>query len=141
MPSTASDTSEPHRWRTPVAIGVGIMMGIPVGLFLKATAVPFGPILLGLFVALLVAIIVSAALSVLATDCYLLVGIAYPVGMSAAIVTASLIAEGMPDPWWVLPTAFAVNIAVWGLPSLLTVGLCVLLKWEDRKARERNREL
>ena len=39
-------------WRTPTAIGLAAAIGVPVGVFLYASAVPFGPVLVGWFIAL-----------------------------------------------------------------------------------------
>jgi hypothetical protein len=128
----------PGRWRTPFAIGLAIAIGVPVGVFLYASAVPFGPVLVGWFVALVGAVVVSGMLCLLATDRYAIVGLGYAAGVAASTVIAGLLFPRSAPYWWGLPFQFALVFAIVSLPSLIGSGLCALLKWEDKRAREKN---
>jgi hypothetical protein len=92
------DPSKSDAWRTPTAIGVAAAIGVPVGFFLYASAVPFGPVLLGWLVALAGALIVPGGLCILATHRYVLVGFAYAAGVAAATVVADLLVAPRSDP-------------------------------------------
>src|SRR5271169_6568203 len=81
--------------RTASAIGLAIAAGVPVGLFLNACAVPFGPVLAGWFVALLGAVVLTASLCVLATDRYVTVGVGFAAGVAATSVIASITTSGV----------------------------------------------
>jgi len=131
--------SKSDAWRTPTAIGVAAALGAPVGIFLYMSAVPFGPVLLGWLVALLGALIVPGALCMLATHRYILVGFAYAAGVAAATVVAALIAPRSDPDFWGPPLQFAIIFVIVGLVSLVATGLCALLKWEDQRARAREK--
>jgi hypothetical protein len=133
------DFSKSDAWRTPTAIAVAAAIGVPVGVFLYASAVPFGPVLLGWLVALAGALIVPGGLCILATHRYVLVGFAYAAGVAGATVVAGLIApRGDLDFWWP-PLQFAIVFIIVALVSLIATGLCALLKWEDKRARAKGR--
>jgi hypothetical protein len=119
-----------------LAVGIGIV----VGLFLHATAVPFGPVLLGWIVALVGAVVVNAALCVLATDRFHLVGLGFAAGVALAAVVASVATDGVGNEWLGPLAKFVVVFGIVLIPAGLTSSLCALLKWEDRRARERNYE-
>jgi hypothetical protein len=122
-------------WRTPTAISVAAVIGIPVGVLLDASAVPFGPVLLGWLVALAGALIVPGALCILATHRYVLVGFAYAAGAAGATVVAGLVASRGDTDFWGPALQFAIVFVIVGLVSLIATGPCALLKWEDRRAR------
>jgi hypothetical protein len=135
-----ADRSKSDAWRTPTAISVAAAIGIPVGVFVYASAVPFGPILFGWLVVLAGALIVPGGLCILATHRYVLVGFAYAAGVAAATVVAGLVApRSGPDFWWGPPLQFAIVFVIVGLVSLIATGLCALLKWEDQRARAREK--
>ena len=132
---TDANVRMPARWRTPTAIALAVMVGVPAGLFLKASAVPFGPILVGWFVAFVGAVVASVSLCVLATRRYILVGLGYAAGVAATVVVATIATSGIQDKWWIPPAQFAAIFTIVGCASLLGSGLCAILKWEDKKAR------
>ena len=134
---------DPHdrpsgRWRTPTAIGLAVAAGVAAGLFLHATAVPFGPILVGWFAAIAGAVVVSGTLCILATSRYVVVGLGYAMGVAASVVVASVASSENLGGWWGPPAQFTVVFAIAGCPSLLASGLCALLKWENKRARTKN---
>jgi len=126
-------------WRTPTAIGLAVAIGVPVGVLLYASAVPFGPVLVGWFIALAGALVVTGGLCMLATHRYVLVGFAYAAGVAGATVVAALVAPRSAPVWWGPPLQFAIIFIVVGLVSLISSGLCALLKWEDSRAREKDK--
>ncbi len=136
------DRSKSDAWRTPTAIGVAAAIGAPVGVFLYMSAVPFGPVLLGWLVALVGALIVPGALCILASHRYVFVGFAYAAGVAAATVVAGLVAP-RTDPdfsdFWRVPLQFAIIFVIVSMVSLIATGLCTLLKWEDQRARAREK--
>jgi hypothetical protein len=136
-----------NTWRTPTAIGLAAAIGVPIGLFLYATAVPFGPILLGWFVALAGAVVVTACLCILATHRFVTVGVGYAAGVAAATVVAGLVMpRSGPDVGGLLyhvgrlVAQFGVSFTILAAASLPASGLCALLKWEDRRARQKSCE-
>ena len=136
--STNSPDREPATWRTPLAIALALAIGAAIGVFLYASAVPFGPILFGWLVALLGAVVVTSILCILATSRYRLVGLAYAVGVASSCVIANLVdPQGTPD-WWDLPLQFVLVFSILSVPALFTSFICALLKWEDDRAREKN---
>jgi MFS family permease len=134
--STNANIRRPARWRTPTAIGLAVAAGVPVGLSVSASAVPFGPVLVGWFVALAGAVIVSAALCVLATHRYIIVGLAYAAGVAAAVVAASIAAFGIEGEWWRPPAQFVIVFMIVGFASLFGSLPCALLRWEHRRASQ-----
>jgi len=126
--------SNSDAWRTPTAISAAGAIGVPIGVLLYASAVPFGPVLFGWLVALFGALIVPGVLCIVATDRYVLVGFAYAAGVAAATVVASLVAP-RTDNWWWSPLQFAIVFVIIGMVSLIATGLCTLLKWEDMRTR------
>jgi hypothetical protein len=135
LPSDA-DKQIPAGWRTPMAIALAVAVGVLVGIFLYASAVPFGPVLLGWLIALAGAVVVSAGLSILATGRFFLVGLGYATGVAVAAVVAGLVApRGTPD-WWDPPLQFLIVFGVVGIPALLGSWVCALLKWEDQRVRQ-----
>ena len=104
-----------NAWRTPTSIGLAVAIGAPLGVFLYATAFPFGPVLLGWFVALVGAIIVPGGLCFLATRGYLFVRLSFAAGVAGGTVGAAVLApHGEPDFWWMiggLPRALTRNRA------------------------------
>jgi uncharacterized membrane protein HdeD (DUF308 family) len=127
-------------WRTPAAIGIAVAIGIPVGVFFHASAVPFGPVLLGWLVALVGAVVVVGALSLLATRRYVFVGFGYAAGVAAAAVISRLVFPRSDLNWWGPPLSFAVIFAIVSVVSLICSGLCALVKWKDQRAREREKQ-
>jgi hypothetical protein len=85
------------------------------------------------------ALIVPGGLCILASHRYVLVGLAYAAGVAAATVVASLAApRSAPDFWW-LPLQFAIVFVMVGLVSFIATGLYALQKWEDQRARAREK--
>jgi hypothetical protein len=126
----------PSSWRTPIAIGLAVTAGVPVGVFLSACcSPPFGPVLLGWFVALVGAVVVSAGLCVLATDHETIVGVGYAAGVAASGVVARVITSGWRDALGSFAAVFMILAAV----SLLGSVPVSVLKWEDRRARDKAR--
>jgi len=122
-----------------MAISMAAIIGIPVGVFLHASAVPFGPAVLGWLVALAGGLIVPGLLCIRATHRYLLIGFAYAAGVAAATVGAALVApRSEPDFSW-LSIQFAIVFVVIGLTSLIATELCTLLKREDERARAKQK--
>jgi FtsH-binding integral membrane protein len=138
--STGHFPPHPESWRTPAAMWLAVAIGGLVGIFLHASAVPFGPILLGWFVTLVGAVLISGILCVLATSRYLRVGFAYAAGVAAASVLSALVAPRSPPPWWGPPLQFIVIFLIVACVSLIGTSLVALLKWEDRKVREKQPE-
>jgi hypothetical protein len=133
------DRSKSDAWRTPTAISAAAAIGVPVGVLLYATAVPFGPVLLGWLVALAGALIVPGGLCILATHRYVLVGFAYAAVVAGASVVAGLVAPRTDPDFWGPPLQFAIIFIIVGLVSLIATGLCALLKWEDKRARAKEK--
>jgi hypothetical protein len=134
------DRSKSDAWRTPTAISAAAAIGVPVGVLLYASAVPFGPVLLGWLVAFAGALVVPGGLCILATHRYVFVGFAYAAGVAGATVVAGLVApRSDPDFWWGPPLQFAIVFITVGLVSLIATGLCTLLKWEDKRARAKDK--
>jgi hypothetical protein len=123
----------PSRWRTPTAIALAVAIGVPVGVFLKASAVPFGPVLLGWFVTLVGAIVASAALCILATHSYIIVGLGYAAGVAMTVVIATV---GVEDASLGPLAQFAIIFTVVGCASLLGSLPCASLKSKDKRAKE-----
>jgi hypothetical protein len=134
------DRLKSDAWRTPTAISAAAAIGVPVGVLLYASAVPFGPVLLGWLIALAGALIVPGGLCILATHRYVLVGLAYAAGVAGATVVAGFVApRNDHDFWWGPPLQFAILFIIFGLVSLIATGLCSLLKWEDKRARAKEK--
>jgi uncharacterized membrane protein (DUF441 family) len=105
-----------------------------------ASASPFAPVLLGLLAVLLGAVVVPVALGILATDHYVIVGWGYAVGVAAAIVVTSVAADGIKGDWSGPLFQFALIFAIVACVSLLGSLPCALIKWEDKKVRERTQQ-
>ena len=75
-----------------MAIGLAVASGVPIGILLYASTVPFGPVLVGWFVALVGALVVPGVLCILATHHYVIVGLGYAAGVAASTVIAGLVA-------------------------------------------------
>jgi hypothetical protein len=125
-------------WRTPCAVALAVGIGIPVGLFVHATAVPFGPVLIGWISAFAAAVVVPAGLCFLATNRYSLVGLGFAAGVALAVVVASLATTGVGHKWTDSLAQFAIVFVIISFPAVLSSGVCALLKWEDKRAREKN---
>jgi hypothetical protein len=95
---------------------------------------------LGLFVALVGAVVVSVALGILATDHYLIVGWAYAAGVATAVTLAPVATDGIRGDWSATLGQFATTFAIVACASLLGSLPCALIKWEDKKVRERSRQ-
>jgi hypothetical protein len=133
---TGVESKTSDRWRTPTAIGVAAAIGAPIGVFLHMTAVPFGPVLYGWFVALAGAIIVPGGLCFLATHRYALVRFAYAAGVSTGAVATGLIApRGDLEFWWV-PLQFMIIFGVVCSVSLMAAGFWAVLNWADERFRK-----
>ena len=131
-----SNKAEPS-CRTPVAIALAVIFGLGAGQFLTMTAVPFGPVFLGLIVVFLGAVIVTAALCVLATRNYIFVGFGYSAGVAIVPTTAAILRDGFD----IISSIhqFTLAFTTVAIASLLGSSLAALLKWEDKRARELNR--
>jgi len=127
-------------WRTPTALALAVAAGVPVGLFLHASAIPFGPIFFGWAVALLGAVVLTAGLGVLATDRYVTVGVGYAAGVAAAGVMADVWTAGIGANWWGPLAQFGIIFSIVAFASLFGSLPCALLKSEDKRARERARK-
>ena len=124
--------------RTPAAIGLAALAGVPVGLFLNACASPpFGPVLLGWVVALVVAATITAGLCVLATDHEAMVGVGYAMGVAGSGTVANIVRFGITNDWPGMLGQFAVVFLIMASMSLLGSFPVLALKWEDKRARER----
>jgi hypothetical protein len=137
LPTQQSLERPPASWRTPTAIGLAVTAGVPVGVFLNASAVPFGPILVGWFVALVGAVVITAGLCVLATNHDTIIGVGYSAGVAGSAVVARFITSGIGDDWSGPPASFAVIFMIVASFSLLGSVPLTLLKWEDKRARVR----
>ena len=123
-------------WRTPTAIWGSAATGTAVGVFLHLTAVPFGPVFLGWFLALAGAIIVPGGLCFLATHRYVLVRFTYAAGVAAGAVATGLIAQrGDREIWWV-PLLFMIIFGVVCSVSLMAAGFWVVLNWAEERFRK-----
>lgn len=138
--NTDEPQSESDAWRTPTAIAIAAAIGIPFGVFLYGAAAPFGPIFYGWFVVLAMAILVGGGLSIMATNRYVLVGFGYAAGVAAATVVARLVYPRSDVEWLDLPVQFVIILAIVSVASLPGSGLVALLKWEDQRAREKERK-
>jgi hypothetical protein len=134
------DDAMAQAWRTPTAIAIATAIGIPVGIFLHASGGPFGPVLLGWFVTLVGAILVAGGLSILATNRYVLVGFGYAAGVAAATVVTALVSARSEPDWWGPAAQFAIIFAIVSVVSLIGSWLCALLKWEDQRARDNEKQ-
>jgi len=134
MPNDPND-GNPEFCLTPLAIGLTFAIGVAVGVFVYASAVPA---LVGWFVALVCGFVVSGVLSILATNRYALVGFGYAAGVAAACGIAGLVFPQSDPDWSGALFGFAIIFAIVSLPSQLGAGLCALLKWEDKRARAKN---
>ncbi len=128
------------RWRTRWAITLAVGISFLVGLLLHATAVPLGPVLLGWSAALVGAVVVTAGLCILAADRLNLVGLGYASGVALAGVVANVAMVGVGPEWFSPFVQFVIVFALIFPPAGLTSSLCAILKWEDKRARERNHE-
>jgi hypothetical protein len=126
----------PTSWRTPTAIGLAVAAGVPVGLFLNASAVPFGPVLLGWAVALVGAVVLTAGLCVLATSRYVTVGVGYAAGVAASGVVASITVSGIGENWLEPLALFGIIFSIVAFVSMFASVPCALVKWEDKRARK-----
>jgi hypothetical protein len=54
-------------------------------------------------------------------------------------VLAGLIAPRSDLDYWGLPLQFAIIFVIVGLVSSIATGLCALLKWEDQRARAKEK--
>ena len=136
------DTSDhwPTVRRTSAAIGIAAAAGVPAGLFLHVTAVPFGPVLLGLAMALVGAIVGTAVLCVVATDRYVTVGVAYAASLAVTTVIASIAASGWGNSWWGPLEQFGAIFSITAFASLFGSLPVAVLKWEDKRARQKNEQ-
>src|SRR5262249_13696739 len=105
-------------WRTPAAIASAVAAGVPGGLFLHASAVPFGPVLFGWVVALLGAVVLTAGLGVLATDRYVTVGVGCAAGVAAAAALADVWTAGIGVARWGPVAQFGVVFSLVAFASL-----------------------
>jgi uncharacterized membrane protein len=128
------------RWRTRWAVALAVGIGILLGIFLHATAVPFGPVLLGMIAAFVGAIVVTAVLCILASDRLHLVGLGFATGVALAVVVASLAKNGVGSEPFGPIAQFVIVFAVVLVPAGLTSCLCAILKREDKRARGKNRD-
>jgi hypothetical protein len=119
-----------------MAIGLAAAAGVPVGLFLNACAVPFGPVLVGWLVAVLGAVILVAGLCVIATDRFVTVGVGYATGVAATSVVGRISTSGIGVSWLGPLAQFGVIFFILAFASLFGSIPYALLKWEDRRARE-----
>jgi uncharacterized membrane protein len=125
------------RWRSRLAIVLATGVGIPIGVFLIAMAVPFGPVLLGWIAALISTVVATAVFCVLATDRFGWVSVGFAAGVALGVVVASVARNGIGDQWLGPPAQFIIMFGITLIPAGLTASLCALLKWEDKKAREK----
>ncbi len=130
----------PAAWRTPTAIGLALAAGVPISLFLCASAVPFGPILVGWFLALGGAVVVTAGLCVLATGRFVTVGTCYAASVATTAAVATIAKSGVGVSWWEPFAQFGVIFSIVAFASLFGSIPCALIKWEDKRARERARK-
>jgi hypothetical protein len=126
--------------RTSVAIRLAIAFGIPAGIFLYASAGPFGPVLFGWLVALAGAVLVTGAIGAFTTGRYVAIGLGYAAGVAVSASIAGLeTPRQVGHDWWALPAQFAIVFTIVGSMSFIGSGLCTVLKWEDKKARGKGR--
>lgn len=124
---------------TPRAIGLAAAAGVPIGVFLSMCGnPPFGPVLLGWGVALLGAVVITAGLAVLARDHETMVGVGYAAGAAGSAVVTRMILSGVGNDWCGPLWSFAAILSILASVSLLGSVPCTILKWEDRKARQRS---
>jgi hypothetical protein len=121
--------------RTRWAIVLAFTSGIAVGLFLHTV-----PVVLAWLIAFVGAIILSIVFGVLATDHYVIVGWSYAAGVAVVAVVASLVTDGFRGDWFGPLAQFAWIFAIVACVSLLGSLPCALVKWEDKKVRERIQE-
>jgi hypothetical protein len=139
LPTQNHQERPPTSRRTPTAIGLAVAAGVPVGLFLNASAVPFGPVLFGWLVTLAGAVFLTGGLCVLATDRYVTVGVGYAAGVAGASVVASITTSGIWESLLGPPAQFGIIFSIVAFASLFGSLPCALLKWEDKRAREMRR--
>jgi hypothetical protein len=127
----------PQIRRSQVAVALAAAFGVPIGIFLYTTAVPFGPVLIGWGVALAGSLAVPVVFCFLAERRYFLVDVGYSAGVAGSTIIAALILPRSNYDWWGPLVQFATVFVIVSVPSVLVSGLCALLKWEDKKARQK----
>jgi hypothetical protein len=110
------------QWRTLTAVLLAFIAGIPAGMFGIASAVPFGPVLVGWFVILAGSVLVTAVLGLLASERAVFVGFCYSAAVASTIVISRVIErlkfEHSVEIWSVL-AQFAVISLIVGTVSLI----------------------
>ena len=97
---------------------------------------------LGFLIAFAGAIVVPVVFGVLATDHYVIVGWSYAAGVAAAVVVATVVADGIRGDWFGPVVQFVWIFAIVACVSLLGSLPCALVKWEDKKSeRELSRAI
>jgi hypothetical protein len=118
-------------------LGFSVASGFPAGIFWYLSAGPFGPVILGMFATLVGAILAPIVIGLLAKGRFFTVGFGYAAGVAISSVIAGLVAPRRdPDGIGMVLQLISVFIIVC-VPSLMTSGVCALLKWEDNKVRRR----
>ena len=108
---------------------LSLLIGILVGIFLKACAGPFGPIILGLEVGAIAAGAVSVLACWMARSSYRKIVLGYPLGVATTLSVMNvqgILADGRP---WVIPELFIVNFIIWSV-----IPLVVAILWCSVKA-------
>lgn len=115
---------------------LSLLGGIVVGLFLKASAVPFGPIILGLEVGAVAAAAVSILVCWMARSNYRKIVLGYPLGVAMTLCVINfqgILAEGRA---WVIPASFVVNFIMWSIIPLLIASLWSYVNNQRNKHKE-----
>ena len=73
----------------------------------------------------------------MATGRYFIVGFGYAAGVAMATVIAGLVVPRSDPDWLGVLLQFVSVFMIVSVPSLMTSGVCVLLKWEDNRARRK----
>lgn len=122
--------------RTPISIWLALALGVAAGSLLIRSNFPA---LHSLYFAMVGVVLVCGALCPFATKNFFLVGYAYAGGVAGSATLWALLLPGIrsaPEDWWRPILFFVVIFFLVGLVSLLPSLLWLLLKPDERTARE-----
>jgi hypothetical protein len=96
-----------------------------------------GPVILGMFVTLVGAILAPIIFGLLAKGRFFIAGFGYAAGVAISSVLAGLVVPRSElDGLGIVVQLTAVFVIV-SVPSVVISAICTLLKWEDSRARRR----
>lgn len=120
------------------AIGLAAFAGIPAGVFLKLSAAPFGPILLGWLAVLGCTVFVTMILGLLARQSPVTIGFSFAAGVAATVTIANAMVDGGQIEWWQPFATFGVIFAIVGVVSLFSSLLVAMCRHSDQYQRSKD---